>query len=71
MGCLKTRKCVKKDLVTEVQDRVDTIDAIIVGSSVYYGGAVGQLIACLSVCDSEVCRRYPLKRESIITIKRY
>jgi len=47
MACLKTGRCVKNDLATEIQDKLDTFDAIIVGSPVYYGGAAGQLIAFL------------------------
>ncbi|MDT8716954.1 flavodoxin family protein [Clostridium sp. 19966] len=48
MACLKTGKCVKNDLATEVQGRMDTIDAIIIGSPVYYGAASGQLISFLN-----------------------
>jgi multimeric flavodoxin WrbA len=48
MECRNTGRCVKKDLVNDIHDRIHTIDAIIVGSPVYYGGAAGQLVAFLN-----------------------
>lgn len=48
MACRETGKCVIKDLVPEIQERIDTIDAIIIGSPVYFGGASGSLIAFLN-----------------------
>ncbi len=48
MGCLESGKCLIKDIVTDVQERIDTIDAIVVGSPVHYGGATSQIIAFLN-----------------------
>lgn len=47
MACLKTGYCVKNDPVKDIQQNLDSYDAIIVGSPVYYGGASGQLTAFL------------------------
>lgn len=45
--CKKTGKCVWQDQVNAVVERLDTIDAIIIGSPVYYASASGQLTAFL------------------------
>lgn len=45
MSCLKTGTCIMNDTVTEIQSRLDTIDAIIVGSPVYYGNATGPVLS--------------------------
>ncbi len=42
MNCQKTGHCIQKDGVNEIIDRLDTIDAVILGSPVYYAGANGQ-----------------------------
>ena len=47
MACQKTGYCVKNDMVKEIQAKLDTYDAIIIGSPVYYGGPAGQLTAFL------------------------
>ena len=44
-SCRSTGKCIIKDLVTDVQERIDTIDAIVVGSPVYFGNATSQILA--------------------------
>lgn len=46
-ACEKTGRCVFPDQVNEVLDRLDTIDALIVGSPVYYAGPSGQITAFL------------------------
>lgn len=52
-GCIACNKCgesgmcVFQDQVNEVLDRLDTIDAIVIGSPVYYAGPAGQLTAFL------------------------
>lgn len=52
-GCIACNKCgesgmcVFQDQVNEVLDRLDTIDAIVAGSPVYYAGPAGQLTAFL------------------------
>lgn len=45
--CFKTGKCVWNDAVNEVIGRLDTLDALVVGSPVYYAGPSGQLTAFL------------------------
>lgn len=45
--CRETGKCVFDDKVNEVIDKLDSIDAIVVGSPVYYAGPSGQLTAFL------------------------
>ncbi len=45
--CFKTGQCVVPDLVNEVLARLDTIDAIVIGSPVYYAGPSGQATAFL------------------------
>lgn len=46
-ACAETGRCVFQDKVNEVLDRLDTIDALIVGSPVYYAGPSGQVTAFL------------------------
>lgn len=45
--CFKTGKCIRNDKVNEIINALDSIDAIIVGSPVYYAGPSGQLTAFL------------------------
>lgn len=45
--CKATGRCVFKDKVNEVLDKLSDIDGIVVGSPVYYGSASGQLTAFL------------------------
>ena len=47
MSCKKTGKCVQQDGVNEIVERLDTIDAVVLGSPVYYAGPSGQLMAFL------------------------
>lgn len=47
MSCAKTGKCVFDDQVNEVLKGLDEIDALILGSPVYYAGPSGQLTAFL------------------------
>ncbi|WP_110955019.1 flavodoxin family protein [Anaerosinus massiliensis] len=47
MKCSQTGKCVWNDKVNELADTLDTFDAIILGSPVYYAGPSGQLTAFL------------------------
>lgn len=46
-SCHKTGKCVQQDKVNEVIGRLDGIDAMVIGSPVYYAGPAGQLTAFL------------------------
>lgn len=48
MKCQTTGKCVfSQDAVNDILGRLDSIDAIVVGSPVYYASATGQLTAFL------------------------
>lgn len=47
MHCKKTGTCVFPDAANGIVERLDTIDAMIVGSPVYYAGPSGQLCAFL------------------------
>ncbi len=47
MSCHKTGKCVQQDRVNELGERLDTVDAVIVGSPVYFAAPAGQLTAFL------------------------
>jgi len=47
LACKKTGRCVIDDGVNALLDRLDTFDAIVVGSPVYYAGPAGQLCAFL------------------------
>lgn len=47
MACAKTGYCVKDNLVKDVETNLNSYDAIVVGSPVYYAGAAGQLTAFL------------------------
>ena len=47
MSCHKTGKCVQQDKVNEFAEWIDSIDAIVIGSPVYYAGPAGQLTAFL------------------------
>ena len=46
-SCFKTGKCAFNDKVNEIIALIDTIDAIIVGSPVYFSSASGQITAFL------------------------
>ena len=46
-NCFKTGRCIQQDQVNEIADRIDSIDALVVGSPVYYSGPAGQLTAFL------------------------
>lgn len=46
-NCFSTGKCVFNDQVNEVQADLDNIDAIVVGSPVYYAAATGQITSFL------------------------
>lgn len=48
MKCFETGYCFREDAVKEIQKRIDEFDAIILGSSVYYSGASGQLVSFLN-----------------------
>jgi multimeric flavodoxin WrbA len=45
--CSEHGKCVIQDGVNDLMARIDTIDALVLGSPVYYAGAAGQLTAFL------------------------
>lgn len=45
--CKKTRRCIFSDQTNEILDELDSIDAIVLGSPVYYAGPAGQLCAFL------------------------
>lgn len=47
MQCGQTGKCVFDDQVNSVREELDSIDAIVIGSPVYYASAAGQLTAFL------------------------
>lgn len=46
-SCMKTNKCVFKDDVNEVAEKIEQADALIVGSPVYYASPSGQLVSFL------------------------
>ncbi len=46
-SCFKTRRCVIKDKVNELIERLNEIDGIVIGSPVYYAAPAGQLTAFL------------------------
>lgn len=46
--CKENGKCIYEDGVNEIGSRIDTFDAIVLGSPVYYAGPSGQLC---SFCD--------------------
>lgn len=48
MSCMQTGYCFQKDLVQEVQVRLDEFDGMIIGSPVYYSAPAGQLVAFLN-----------------------
>ncbi len=49
MSCTRTGKCIQPepDRVNEIAGRLDTIDALVVGTPVYYAGPAAQLTAFL------------------------
>lgn len=47
MACKKTGRCVLNDGVSELSDRLDDFDGVVVGSPVYYAGPSGQVCAFL------------------------
>lgn len=46
--CLADEKCIIKDSVRDIQEKMETIDAIIIGSPVYYSGITGPLVSFLN-----------------------
>lgn len=48
MNCMKTGYCFQKDIVQDVQMRLDEFDGIIIGSPVYYSAPTGQLVSFLN-----------------------
>lgn len=44
-SCRDTGYCVMNSMAKEIQERIDTIDALVIGSPVYYGSAAGHLIS--------------------------
>lgn len=48
MNCLSTGHCFHKDIVQDIQMRLDEFDGIIIGSPVYYSAPTGQLASFLN-----------------------
>lgn len=48
MKCFDTGTCFRRDIISEIQNRLDEFDGIIVGSPVYYSGPSGQLVSFLN-----------------------
>ena len=46
--CRKTGYCFRKDLLQDIQKRLDEFDGMIIGSPVYYSGPSGQLVSFLN-----------------------
>lgn len=46
-ACAKTGKCIIDDIVNVVAEKLDSADAIIIGSPVYYANPTGQIISFL------------------------
>ena len=47
-SCLKTGHCFQKDMVQEIQKRLDEFDGIIIGTPVYFSAPSGQLVSFLN-----------------------
>jgi multimeric flavodoxin WrbA len=45
--CYESGRCIFKDKVNEIMDKIDEFDGIVLGSPVYYAGPAGQLCAFL------------------------
>lgn len=48
MNCMTTGFCFQKDIVRDIQMRLDEFDGIVIGSPVYYSAPTGQLISFLN-----------------------
>lgn len=48
MNCMETGYCFQKDMVQDIQKRLDEFDGIIIGSPVYYSAPTGQLVSFLN-----------------------
>lgn len=48
MQCFSSGHCFRKDIVQEIQGRLDEFDALVIGSPVYYSGPSGQLVSFLN-----------------------
>lgn len=69
--CFETGACVFQDQVNKVSAYLDTIDAIVIGSPVYYGGPSGQLTAFLDrlfYCNGS--RMYGKLGASVVSCRR-
>ena len=48
MNCMTTGFCFQKDIVRDIQMRLDEFNGIVIGSPVYYSAPTGQLISFLN-----------------------
>lgn len=48
MNCMESGYCFQKDMVQDMQKRLDEFDGIVIGSPVYYSAPTGQLISFLN-----------------------
>lgn len=47
-SCMQTGYCFQKDMVQDIQKRLDEFDGIVIGSPVYYSAPTGQLVSFLN-----------------------
>ena len=68
--CHKNNKCVKDDLVNKVAEKLDEVDALVVGSPVYYAGISGSLKSFLDRLFYSASNKLKLKPAAAITVSR-
>ena len=68
--CHKNNKCVKDDLVNKVAEKLDEVDALVVGSPVYYAGISGSLKSFLDRLFYSASNKLKLKAAAAITVSR-
>ena len=62
-GCDKTGKCVQKDDMIALYDKIDAVRRMVIGSPIYFYGVTAQTKAFIDRTQALWCRKYLLKEK--------
>ena len=62
-GCDKTGKCVQKDDMIPLYDKIDAVNRMVIGSPIYFYGVTAQAKAFIDRTQALWCRKYFLKKK--------
>lgn len=62
-GCNKTGKCVQKDDMTPLYDKIDAARRMVIGSPIYFYGVTAQTKCFIDRTQALWCRKYFLKEK--------